>query len=255
MDSCQNFLVGDIDWDKWEEAYDEESAWAGKKILPKKHEFLFLHTFFVHNWFSDNKALRKQLEYYMALLDKGKKINDKEYKIFLEKAQSAYEKKVKTISKRLSWLNDIDKKTLVILTSDHAEIFSNPGSFRHGNYAINNRQVFLVPLLVKENITSKKTVVYYQYDYLLPKFIFNKLGKPYESTLKQLVRTTLRLNQENLILRNDLRDIHASKIWRFHHYYKKMSNFPYIFTLFLFKKLFILTQYNFKKILRFFRVI
>jgi arylsulfatase A-like enzyme len=195
------------DWGRWEEAYDNKSEWIGDKILPKKKEFLFLHTYFIHNWFNQNKSMGEKFSKFKTKLEYGEKIDLKEYDKFVKEAKRIYERRIKLISKKLRWIKTLPKNCLVILTSDHAELFSRPGSFHHGNFALKNEEIYNVPLLIRENIDRKIIIKEYFFDFLIPKLIFDKLSLQFESIPKILIK-------ENLELRDELNRIYQSKAWK-----------------------------------------
>src|SRR3989344_2781766 len=184
------------DWESWQEAENTKSEWNGEKILPKKNEFLFLHTYYVHNWFNEKKKLLEQLFKAKDNLEKGNKYD---VRMLITEWKKAYIKRVKTIAKRLSWIKSISPRTLVILTSDHGELFSGPDSFHHGNFALTDSSIFEVPLLIRENTTNKTIEKNICYDFLLPQLICEKLDIPFESIPKMLIRRNRYIiNQENL---------------------------------------------------------
>ena len=75
------------DWDKWEESEDNTKEWKGEKILPRKNELLFLHTYYVHNWFDENKKLKREFFEYRDKLENKEKVDEKKFKVFINKGK------------------------------------------------------------------------------------------------------------------------------------------------------------------------
>ncbi len=164
------------DWNKWVET-DDRSEWRGEKILPKKNELLFLHTYYVHDWFKADKLLYKELNQFKKDLEKGKKIDSRAFESHLKRGESEYKKRIQTIAEKLAWIKNVDAKILVIFTSDHAEIFSDkPGEYHHGNLAAKNPDIFKVPLLIKENVKKNRVLKEKYFDFQLLQLIFAKIG-------------------------------------------------------------------------------
>lgn len=206
------------DWDNWQEALNPESEWQGEKILPKKNEFLFLHTYYIHNWFNETEKLKNQLYSVKKKLEKGEKYY---VSSLVKEGKKAYLKRVKKLAKNISWIKTQPPETLIILTSDHAELFSNTKSFHHGNFALEDQAIFDVPLLIREDSKTKKIIRYHNYDYLLPKIIFDKLEKPFESVPKYLIKLNQQLSNELdktrtqvKLLNNIIDNIKKSKTFR-----------------------------------------
>ncbi|NMC99856.1 MAG: hypothetical protein GYA62_09060 [Bacteroidales bacterium] len=204
------------DWDKWETTEDSRNEWCGEKILPKKNELLFLHTYYVHNWFHANAKMKEAFLETKNKLDAGLPIDQKKYRALLKEGEKEYAKRAAFLAKKLSWIKNINRHTLVILLSDHAELFFGVGSFHHGNLALKNKKIFYVPLLLKENTAQKTVVTDYMYDYLIPKLIFDKLELPFESVAKRVLRT-------NAELKNELAMIYHSRFWKLLAFLRKIK--------------------------------
>lgn len=244
------------DWDIWEEAVDINQAWNGEKIIPKKNEILFLHTYYVHDWFHANKNLKINFLQIKQKLDRNEKVNPKDYRLMIKEGKSEYNKRIKTLARRLKWINKLSKKTLVILLSDHAELFSTPGSFHHGNLALRDGRIFMVPLFLKENISKKQTINKFTYDFLIPKLIFDKLGIPFESVAKALVINNKKLKEENKINKEIIEKFQNSKTWKLLYYYKRISGFAYNSAILLSNYYFKISQkIGIKKLLKILRII
>lgn len=205
------------DWNKWIEAYSEKEAWNGEKIVPKKYEFLFLHTYYIHNWFIKNKKINKSFNKIKTQLENKKEYDKKEYEYVVKFAKNEYEKRIKTMAKRLSWISKLPKNILVILTSDHAELFSKQGAFHHGSLATETSEIFSVPLLLKENTSTKKIDNGYMFDFLLPKLIFDKLEAQFKSIPRMLI-------EDNKKMKSELNKIHNSKTWKLLYFYKNITS-------------------------------
>ncbi len=74
-------------------------------------------------------------------------------------------------------MKKLDKRVLVILSSDHGELFFEDNkNFHHGNFALKSYEIFKVPLFMKTN-KNKKVIREIIYDFYLPLLILNKLLK------------------------------------------------------------------------------
>jgi alkaline phosphatase len=125
----------------------------------------------------------------------------------IKEGKKMYLKRVKEIAKKLAWIKTQPADTLVILTSDHAELFTDTKSFHHGNFALKDQAIFDVPLLIREHSTTKKIIRYHIYDYLLPKIIFDKLEKSFESAPKYLIKLNQQLSNELDKTRTELKQL------------------------------------------------
>jgi len=213
------------DWNQWIKA-SEKYEWIGQKILPSKNEFLFLHTFYVHNWFDENEELmkifRKKRKTINSNVDRTVK---KEFsKKVIEMAYVAYKNRINKLFKRLSWLNELPKTILVILTSDHGELFKEDGtSFHHGHYAMESPEIFDVPLMMKVNSQDNKYIERKcYYDIYLKKLILNETkfhqfvnyNKDIRDYIKQMNK--LSTSQKIYIEQNNL----LNSIWHYRTYKK-----------------------------------
>ncbi|MBI5449691.1 sulfatase-like hydrolase/transferase [Candidatus Gottesmanbacteria bacterium] len=138
------------DWDEWRTPEDGHREWNGEKMMPRKREFLFLHTYYVHNWFQATDELSRWF-----------KKNGQQFKVvpydvsLMGEARREYERRVRVLADRLSWIGSLPDDILVIFTADHGEIFSIDGKhFHHGDMARNDPNVYKVPLLLRTK--SKK---------------------------------------------------------------------------------------------------
>lgn len=166
-----NYFGWGKDWDEWIEAKDINDSWQGEEIKIEKNSFIFLHTYYVHNWFEDHYKLNSLFTIRRKELDELKKFPKK----LIYEGKDYYLKRIKFIAKKLNWLNKLDKKILVILTSDHGELFFENGkAFHHGNFALQNPDIFETPLLIRSN-EGKKIIKETIYDFYLPLLILKKI--------------------------------------------------------------------------------
>lgn len=229
-------------WDEWVEADGPENEWKGEAVYPKEREFLFLHTFYLHNWFEDIPALKELFVNQRNRLDSDKSLITKNKRLIATEGLAAYKKRIRILAKRLSWVNRVDKKTLVVLTSDHGELFFEKDlSFHHGNFALNNEKVFEVPLFLKTSSnkkTKRKTVVY---DFFLGKMIIDEVGLDYfdfnlellrdskekirrlEKQREELEKQIHRIKRKLASTRAELRIIKSSKIFRLYSLFRKVG--------------------------------
>ena len=161
------------DWNSWTEA-SENLEWEGEKINPKKNEFFFLHTFYVHNWYMNDKKLEEEYMDFKKKLHNNEKIDLVKFKNHLKKGKKSYLKRVQKIAKKLSWIKDLDSDTLLILTSDHNELFIDDKSAYHGRNTEKLDEIYKVPFLIKEK-NIKKRINQKIFDYNLFKIIKSKI--------------------------------------------------------------------------------
>jgi len=115
------------DWDQW-----DDSGYDGSPVEVKDGEFWFLHTYFVHDWFKDGVE-KEFMEWRQRRFDKDVE--------FFRPLRKLYLKRLEVMSERLKWLAQLDK-TLVILLSDHAELFGEDGCVHHGDSALGSEKIF-----------------------------------------------------------------------------------------------------------------
>lgn len=168
------------DWDNFKYVESPEQEWLGEKILPENKEFLFLHTYYLHNWWQEKPELKAWFTKNLELQNKRK-----EYQWdfnLLKDGEKAYKKRVRALSIKLKWIKDLPDNILVILTSDHSELFiPKMGSFGHANTALKNEEIFKVPLLVRTEDKKRKIHKEYLYDLYAPKLICDLAGIKYYS--------------------------------------------------------------------------
>lgn len=194
------------DWDKWEEIDDEKLYWKGEKIIPKKNEFIFIHTYYVHNWFNEEKELMKLVQNIC-----NKELENESNLRLIKSAKRAYEKRAKKIAEKLTWINELPEDILVILTSDHAELFYEDGkNIQHGNFALSNPKIYDVPLLIKDHEKKQKIEKCY-YDLNLINIIFSKLEIEYK-TPKEIIRHGF-TKANNKIITKNINDKIQKIIW------------------------------------------
>lgn len=186
------------DWDEWIEATNSEEEWQGEKINIEKNSFVFLHTYYVHNWFEDVPKLNSLFTINRKKMDTLKIMPKND----IIKAKVNYINRIKILSERLSWLKKLDKGVLVILTSDHGELFFEDNeNFHHGRFALKSYEIFKVPLLIKTN-KNKKIVREIIYDFHLPLLISKKIAEKKKEY--KLGIDNLKFYTEEKSLRNQL---------------------------------------------------
>lgn len=162
------------DWDEWIEPTNGIKTWNGEEIFPKNNQFIFLHTYYVHNWFDEDSYLRNTFRQNRKKGDVEKKFNTN----VIKKGKKAYLKRINKLALKMNWLNKLDKNTLVIFTSDHGELFKEDKiNFHHGQYAVKSPKIFDVPLMIKDGRINKKySEDKSYYDIHLSYLIKNKLN-------------------------------------------------------------------------------
>lgn len=211
------------DFDEWISPETHSIEWNGEKIIPEKNEFIFLHTFYVHNWFDECRFLKKQFRENRKRNDVKEKFTPKVMKY----AKLSYVKRVKRLANRLSWIKSLHKDILVILTSDHAELFKEDKiSFHHGHYAVKSPKIFEVPLLIKSK-ESKKIIKDHFYDLCLYNIILEYLEIP-KYTLKDYILNLKdqanKLEKKYYEIEGCLNKIKESKIYKLKKYILYFKN-------------------------------
>lgn len=169
------------DWDTWTSPEEGVREWNGEEMMPEHHELLFLHTYYVHNWFQEEENLTSALNRI-----KKRYWNNGEKKIILSKSETnvlregkhIYDNRVHEIARRLSWMRAMPSDTLVVLTSDHAELFyeDRTRSMTHGNMALGSDEIFQVPLLMRVQEKQKTYIETHYFDLSLSYLIAREVG-------------------------------------------------------------------------------
>lgn len=144
------------DWDSWTEPDEKNKEWIGQKIKIKAGGFYFLHTFYVHDWFKENQALHDYFWQWIKSQNDSGRLEISEFdQHMMEVGYESYKKRIYDFCKRLSWIQSLDDDVLVILTADHSEIFHHMHSFHHGKYALSDRDIYKVPLFIRQGKLTK----------------------------------------------------------------------------------------------------
>lgn len=167
------------DFNEWKDADAHNREWEGEKVIVKKGEFVFLHTYFIHNWFEENRTTLQCFIKQKKLLEEK---NIVDHSFFNTIGKKLYVKRIEAFSKKLAWLNDLDLKTLVILTSDHGELFfEDDKNCHHGNLARTTLDIYKVPLLVRSGKTKRIQEEYvhlFQVPFLIKSLLGIKQTRP-----------------------------------------------------------------------------
>lgn len=119
--------------------------------IPLEKEFVFLHTYSLHNYFREANFLYSDLLYAA----RDKKIKQEN----IDDLHGAYARDFLKTKARFQWLARIPSDCLVVLTSDHGECFGEEQySFTHGATARYNPEVFHIPLMFKTNAKKKRWI-------------------------------------------------------------------------------------------------
>jgi len=130
------------DWDKWD---NQERDWKGEEICTHNNEFLFIHTYYLHNWWHDFPKYR----------DVQKKKMLYKYKI---KCKKCYEKRLLKFIKNLRWIKKTSPNTLICLTADHGESLGENNQFTHG-VDIRSDVIYHIPLMFRTPDKKQKEVL------------------------------------------------------------------------------------------------
>lgn len=168
------------DWDSWTSPEEGAREWNGEEMMPERNELLFLHTYYVHNWFQEQEEMTRALnsikKRYWDSGEKDVKLTKAEVAMMRE-GKRIYEERAHAVARRLQWIRNMPDDALVVLTSDHAELFyEDNATMTHGNMALGSDKIFHVPLLMRTRGKQKKYIEEHYFDLSLSYLIAREMG-------------------------------------------------------------------------------